>query len=83
MGRGAYSTPYEHPVKTSSKKHGIANVSVVLTEYVSLVTFQSGTGNLVQPGLILSKSHYFLEASLDLKVEIRCVSSKLDKVLMF
>ena len=52
-------------VKTSSRKHGIANESVALTEYVTLLTSQSVTVNLVQPGLILSKSHPFLGASLD------------------
>ena len=46
-------------------KHGIANESVALTEYVTLLTCQSVTVNLVQPGLVLSKSHPFLGASLD------------------
>ena len=52
-------------VKTSSLKHGIANESVALTEYVTLLTSQSLTVNLVQSGVILSKSHPFLEVSLD------------------
>ena len=39
--------------KTSSMKRGIANESVALTEYVTLLTSQSVTVNLVQPGLIL------------------------------
>ena len=51
--------------KTSSMKHGIANESVTLTEYVTLLTSQSVTVNLFQSGLILSKSHPFLGASLD------------------
>ena len=53
-----------------------------------LLTTQSITINLVQPGLILSKSHPFLGASLDSivtnvdifetwGVEIECPSSKL------
>ena len=46
-------------------KHGIANESVTLTEYVTLLTSQSVTVNLFQSGLILSKSHPFLGASLD------------------
>ena len=71
-------------------KHGIANESVALTEYVTLLTSQSVTVNLIQPGLILSKSHPFLGASLDSVVtnvdnletwgvEIKCPSSKLDQ----
>ena len=73
-------------------KHGIANESVPLTEYVTLLTSQSVTVNLVQPGLILSKSHPFFGASLDSVVtnvdnletwglEIKCPSSKL--LMMF
>ena len=54
-----------YSVKTTSMKHGIANESVVLTEYVSLVTTKSVIVNLVQPGLILPKWHPFLGASLD------------------
>ena len=46
-------------------KHGIANESVPLTEYVTLLTSQSVTVNLVQPGLILWKSHPFPQASHD------------------
>ena len=34
-------------------KRGIANESVALTEYVTLLTSQSVTVNLFQPGLIL------------------------------
>ena len=49
-------------------RHGIANESVALTEYVSLLKTQSVTVNLIQPGLILSKSHFFLGASLDCAV---------------
>ena len=54
-----------HPsVKTSSMKHGIANEqSIALTEYGTLLTSQSVTANLVQPGLISSKSYPFLKAS--------------------
>ena len=78
-------------VKTSSVKHGIANESVALTEYVSLLTTQSSVAvNLVQPVLILSKSHPVVGASLDSVltnvdnleiwgVEIKCPSSKLDR----
>ena len=47
-------------VKTSSTKHDIANERVVLTVHVFLLTTQSVTVNLVQPGLILSKSYLFL-----------------------
>ena len=46
-------------------KHGIARESVALTEYICLLTTELVTINLVQPGLILSKSHPFLVASLD------------------
>ena len=46
-------------------KHGIANESVALTEYATLLTSQSLTLNLVQSGVILSKSHPFLGVSLD------------------
>ena len=46
-------------------KHGLVNESV-FTEYVTLLTSQSVTVNLVQPGLILSKSHLFLEYHLTL-----------------
>ena len=70
-------------------KHAIANESVALREYVTLLTSQSVAVNLVQPGLILSKSHPFLGALLDSivtkvdnletwGVEIKCPSSKLD-----
>ena len=52
-------------VKTSSMKHGAANEIVALTEYVTLLTSQSATINLVLPGFILSKSLPFLGASLD------------------
>ena len=52
-------------VKRVSMLHGFASEIVALTEFVSLLTTQSVTVNLVQPGLILSKSHSFLEASLD------------------
>ena len=77
-------------VKKASVKHGIANESVPLAEYVTLLTSQSVTVKLVQPGLILPKSHHFLGASLDSivtnadnletwGVEIKCPSSKLDQ----
>ena len=46
-------------------KHDIANEMVALSEYVTLLTTQSVTVNLVQPGFILSKSHPFLGASLE------------------
>ena len=46
-------------------KHGVANESVALTEYVTLLTSQSVTLSSFQPGLILSKSHPFLWASID------------------
>ena len=70
-------------------KHAIANESVALREYVTLLTSQSVAVNLVQPGLILSKSHPFLGALYDSivtkvdnletwGVEIKCPSSKLD-----
>ena len=52
-------------VKISSMKHDIANEMVALSEYVTLLTTQSVTVNLVQPGFILSKSHPFLGASLE------------------
>ena len=39
-------------VKTSLMKHGIANESVALAEYETLLTTQSVTVNLVQPRLI-------------------------------
>ena len=52
-------------VKTSSMKHGIANESAALTEYVTLLTTQSVRVNLVQPGHSLSKSHPFFGASLN------------------
>ena len=52
-------------VKTSSVNYGIANENVALKEYVTLLTSQSVTINVVQLGLILSKSHAFLGASLD------------------
>ena len=66
----------------------IGNESVSLAEYVSLLTTQSVTVNLVKVGLILLKSHPFLGASFDhiitnvsnletCRVEIRCPSSKL------
>ena len=42
-------------VKTSLMKLGIANESVALAEYETLLTTQPVTVNLVQPGLILSK----------------------------
>ena len=69
-------------------KHGIANESAALTENVTLSTTQSVRVNFVQSGLILSKSHPFLGASLDSivtnvdnletwEVEIKCSSSKL------
>ena len=45
--------------------YGIANENVALKEYVTLFTSQSVTINVVQLGLILSKSHAFLGASLD------------------
>ena len=51
------------PVKKSSVKHGIADKSVALTVYVSLLTTQPVPINLIQPGLISSKSHPFLGAS--------------------
>ena len=51
------------PVKKSSVKHGIADKSVALTVYVSLLTTQPVPVNLIQPGLISSKSHPFLGAS--------------------
>ena len=50
-------------VKISSMKHDIANEMVALSEYVTLLTTQSVTVNLVQPGFTLSKSHPFLGAS--------------------
>ena len=50
-------------VKISSIKHDIANEMVALSEYVTLLTTQSVTVNLVQPGFTLSKSHPFLGAS--------------------
>ena len=70
-------------------KHGIANEIVALTEYLYSLTTQSVTINLVQPGLILSKSHPFPGASLDSivknvdnfetwGVEIKCPLLKLD-----
>ena len=46
-------------------KHGIANESAALTEYVTLLRTQSVRVNFVQSGLILSKSHPFFGASLD------------------
>ena len=46
-------------------KHGIANESAALTEYVTLLTTQSVRVNFVQSGLILSKSHPFFGASVD------------------
>ena len=52
-------------VKISSMKHDIANEMVALSEYVTLLTTQSVTVNLVQPGFTLSKSHPFLGASLE------------------
>ena len=36
-------------------KHGIANESVALTEYVSLLTTHLVTVNLVQPGLFFGE----------------------------
>ena len=48
-------------------KHSIAYESVALTEYVTLLITQSATVNLVQRGLILSKSQrFFLEHPLTL-----------------
>ena len=52
-------------IKATSVKHGIANGSVVLTEYVSLLATQSGTENLIQSGRILSKSLPFVRALLE------------------
>ena len=60
------------------------------SQHLTLLTSQSVTVNLVQPGLILSKSHPFLGASLDSivinvdnletwGVEIKCPSSKLNE----
>ena len=46
-------------------KHSILNESAALSKYVSLLTSQSTRVNFVQPGLILSKLHTFLGASLD------------------
>ena len=77
-------------VKTSSVKHGIASESIALTEYEFLLTTKSVTENLIQSGLILSKSHPFVRALLDSIVtnvdnletwgmEIKCPSSKLDQ----
>ena len=71
-------------------KHGIANKSVALTDYISLLVTQSVTKNLVQPEPIFSMSHPFLRASLGSTmtnvdnletwwVEIKCPSSKLDR----
>ena len=75
-------------VKTSSMNYSIANENVALTEYVTLLTSQSVAINVVRLGLILSKSHAFLGASLDYivtnldnletwGVKIKCPSSKL------
>ena len=77
-------------VKISSVKYGVANESVALIEYVRILTSQSVTVNLVQSGLILSKSHPFFGASLDFiltnvdnimtwGVEIKYPSPKLDQ----
>ena len=68
--------------------YSIANENVALTEYVTLLTSQSVAINVVRLGLILSKSHAFLGASLDYivtnldnletwGVKIKCPSSKL------
>ena len=81
-------------VKKSSMKHGIANKSVVLIVYVSLLTTQPVPVNLIQPGLILSKSYPFLGASLDSittnvdnlanwEEEIKCPSSNFDQSINY
>ena len=73
--------------------HGIGSESVALTEYVTFLTSQSVTVNFFQPGLILSKLHPFLRASLDSivtnvenleswGVEIKCPHQNRIKVLM-
>ena len=69
-------------------KHGV--VKCCFNRVLTLLTSQSVTVNLVQPGRILSKSHPFLGASLDSIVtnvrnletwalEVKCPSSKLDQ----
>ena len=79
-------------IKATSVKHGIANGSVVLTEYVSLLATQSGTENLIQSGRILSKPLLFVRALLESIItnvdnlenwgmETKCSSSKLDKTI--
>ena len=73
--------------------HGIGSESAALTEYVTFLTSQSVTVNFFQPGLILSKLHPFLRASLDSivtnvenleswGVEIKCPHQNRIKVLM-